>query len=184
MKLCNSCNELKPLSDFSKGVRVTYCKVCKNIQTKQWRLLNLHRIKEYNAIHNRENYINNKELKISTAKEWNIKNPNRRKEIVRKNNSKYPERRTAACNKRRAQKMKATPRWLTEKHWDIIKQIYAKSREYQLATNILCNVDHIIPLKHKDVCGLHVPWNLQILTKLDNNKKKNNFNGTYENNVV
>lgn len=43
------------------------------------------------------------------------------------------------------------------------------------------HMDHIIPLSHPDVCGLHNTWNFQWLKSEDNCFKSNKFDGTVEN---
>ena len=43
------------------------------------------------------------------------------------------------------------------------------------------HLDHIIPLNHEDVCGLHNTWNFQWLTPENNVRKSNKFDGTMEN---
>jgi hypothetical protein len=76
----------------------------------------------------------------------------------------------AQCAKWTAAKFNACPKWVD---MDAMLAIYAEAHRITRETGIKHDVDHIIPLQSDIVCGLHVPWNLQILTKSDNVRKSN-----------
>jgi 5-methylcytosine-specific restriction endonuclease McrA len=76
---------------------------------------------------------------------------------------------------RRASKLSATPSWLTLSDLCRIKSIYIEAQELSKSSGKEWHVDHIVPLQHERVCGLHVPWNLQIITATENYAKGNKF---------
>ena len=73
----------------------------------------------------------------------------------------------------RLARKQCTPPWADTAK---IKEIYDEAHRLTLETGIKHQVDHIMPLRHPDVCGLHVPANLQILTETENKRKLNKFN--------
>jgi hypothetical protein len=68
---------------------------------------------------------------------------------------------------REARKRGATPKWLTKNQISEMKDLY------YLAKILNSHVDHMEPLLGEFVCGLHVPWNLQILSASENIQKSN-----------
>lgn len=58
---------------------------------------------------------------------------------------------------------------------DKISEIYKQAAQLQHITGIKHEVDHIVPLRGRNVCGLHWEMNLQILTAVNNRRKSNKF---------
>jgi hypothetical protein len=97
---------------------------------------------------------------IAKRKEW--RDSVLGKSAIRKNSA-----------KRLAQELLALPKWLTEDDMFLIREIYELAALRSRITGIVWEVDHIIPLRGKTVCGLHVPQNLQVITRTENRKKNN-----------
>jgi len=65
-------------------------------------------------------------------------------------------------------KTKAKPEWMS---WGDIAR-------FEATRPTGMDLDHIIPLNHPKVSGLHIPENFQWLSPEENNKKSNKFDGT------
>lgn len=143
--------------------------------------------KEVNA-KRREKYRQNSEKILARNREYQAKNREyfanyfqktyaSRKEEMSNYKKQYRKENTHvinACNaRRRASKILRTPVWLSEDDHLSIRAQYKIAKEMTKQTGIKYNVDHIVPLQGETVSGLHVPWNLAVITQ-DENMKKNN----------
>jgi len=160
MKQCYCCKETKPLDSFTKdksktdGLKI-YCKECANEKKRQWRIANKDKI----AAYDKQWQEQNKDKKSVNYKRW------------QQNNRGYVN---AYNSKRRADEKAATPSWAD---LDKIKSLYNVAQYFDWISGgfVKHHVDHIVPLRGRNVCGLHVEHNLQILIDKDNLRKSNNY---------
>lgn len=178
-KLCRRCHVSKPLSLFAKDSKrkdgkQPYCKDC----NKSYRATNSDRIHTYreenrsyyrkknaeyrtknpDAIRerNREYYWSMRDQNISRVRAWQVDNPEKHCEIQAR---------------RAAVKLYAQPPWADQKE---ISEIYRVASEMRAAGHDV-QVDHVVPLRSKKVCGLHVAANLQIIPSQLNFTKGNRY---------
>jgi len=74
---------------------------------------------------------------------------------------------------RRRKHRDASPPWLTTKQKTEIRSLYQIAITMTKVTGEQYVVDHIWPLRSDAVCGLHVPWNLQVISRAANLAKSN-----------
>jgi hypothetical protein len=155
---CKKCSTERNESFFfkDKGRKTGFYPTCKECVKQDY-------YKNYNKIRERQNkyHHENKQVLLPKMKE--------RSQKWREENK---DKNCAKAAKYRAAKLKATPKWAN------LKEIEYFYRLAQQLTDIgggfvKHHVDHIIPLKGKTVCGLHVEYNLQVLIDKHNLQKSN-----------
>jgi hypothetical protein len=146
-------------------------KLAKKLQDKKYRDKNrevlLQKKKEYykankekHSLKMSEHYRQNSEHYKQKTKEWKEANK---------------DKHNALCMLRYTKKLNATPSWLSSDDLWIIQEAYSLAKLREQITGVKWHVDHIVPLQGKTVCGLHVPWNLQVITASENCSKRNKF---------
>ena len=99
--------------------------------------------------------------------------PEERRKARNKHKEKNPELYKALTSVRKRRHRAATPKWITKEEKLAMRQLYLEAQRLTKLTGERYVVDHIVPLINDSVCGLHVPWNLRVMTQEENLKKSN-----------
>jgi hypothetical protein len=119
-------------------------------------------------------YHNNKERLNYLSRKYSKNNRNKINELSKQFRSQRPEVGLSNVNKRRAAKIKATPKWF-ENEKENIRELYRQAKILEEETGDKYHVDHIVPLIHDGVCGLHCLENLRVIPAKENLAKNNYF---------
>lgn len=168
-KVCPACRIDKLRSEYyKKGSTISYrCKPCSLADSNQRASRYFGKYAEYQNDWRKNKYNSDPAYKEKIVQQKAIYYQSRKEllnELRRERWATDPNN-PARLHYRRKDVKHRTPSWVSKQ---ALLAIYAKCPKDM-------EVDHIIPLKGKidgrPVCGLHVPWNLQYLSKLENRKK-------------
>jgi hypothetical protein len=153
------------------------CRECWSVKTSAWRKKNSEKTRLYVRRSCKKAYDADPEKYRAKSRAKRLANPEQAKKIVNKSYKKtykarYQQER-ARLNASSAARRAATPKWLSAIQKAQIQEFYDVARCLETQTGIKHHVDHVHPINGKFLSGLHVPWNLQILTASENCSKKN-----------
>jgi len=155
------------------------CVSCLSNRTFDWKQLNKDRLSKYRKDYHLTNLEDQREKGRIRANKYYYENYEvvleKQREFGRRYSKENPHIYQIANAKRRAARLNRTPIWLTDADHAEIRHIYKVAAQRTKKTGIEWHVDHIIPLRGKNVSGLHVPGNLKVVPALDNFRKGNKW---------
>ena len=170
MKECRTCGQIKPRSMFARRGALGLQPKCKQCNAV-YRQTNKRAVSAAKARWAAANPVRVREIKDAY---WKRGKPNILSRMAAWKRA-HPRHRDTDNVSRRLAHKNATPAWANK---FFIEEAYDLAA---LRTKIKCggvakwHVDHIVPLRHPRVCGLHVEHNLRVIPAVQNIAKGNRY---------
>jgi hypothetical protein len=145
------------------------CTVCEKAKHEVWAANNPDKLREAQ----RKSYANNSKIRREKARAYRASNPEKIAAANSKSKQKHRAYHTYLESQRQKAIKQATPHWLTDDDKEWMVNLYKESRNIKVKYGVITAVDHIVPIKGENVCGLNVPWNLRVVTQRYNSVKSN-----------
>lgn len=172
-KVCRRCCLDWPFESFSVDSRHSTgrnsaCRQCIKEEKAPWVAANRERVRKM-----QQAYVDRHPERVQRSKLAYFE-ANREKALAaaRKWQAENPHARNAATARRYVRKKQATPPWACRY---IIEWYYFDALWMTEQTGVAHQVDHVVPLRGKTVCGLHCEDNLQVIPAAANHRKHAKF---------
>lgn len=179
MKVCVRCRCSKPLDQFVKASRNKdgysgRCKECHRAATAPYdakRVYTPEQLAKKRQYHKEWSKRDGSAEAIAAAKAKWLESNKDRKAASNASWKKVNKAKVAASTReRQARQLKATPGWADQHR---IRCFYYVAEALASMWGEPFEVDHVIPLRGKNVCGLHAPSNLRVIPARENRSKGN-----------
>ena len=176
---------------WAKEHKEAFKEYSRNFANTPHRKAYLEHYKELNSEKLKAKIAEYKAANVDKIKESNRLYRENNKDKIRDSNKRYVEKNLATvlskakayreANKpkyakhtalRRAEERRAKPLCLSSDDIKRMELIWGLRDLKSFVTGQEFEVDHIVPLRGKTVCGLHVPWNLRVIPKKENRSKQ------------
>lgn len=160
---CLECQKERAQKDYQKDPdkwirrRVSYYQNNKDIERQKMKSYYMDNAQRQSIIR-KKRYYEDVEKNRSYSRDWSKKN-----KILRR----------ISQTNRKKKILLATPNWFGELDLFVLSEAYLLADLRYKLTGIDWQVDHMVPINAKNVCGLHVWNNFQVIPAYLNNSKKN-----------
>ena len=172
--MCKKCRQSIRTDKSNPEYSKRYYKNNKDRMNKESRK-NYHANKDRYSRQAKSRYYTNRDERLRLVRAYAKDNQDKIVAYRKRYNQEHKAEKRENSRRYKLSKIQRTPLWLTDDDKEMMQIAYETAQERTKEFGFAWHVDHVIPLKGKRVCGLHVPSNLRVIPWRENLSKSNKY---------